>query len=324
MLYEQIDQSLDYFYFALDRPLAELEGRGLYRNSLQYHEPVRSWLIKYAKAWGAFLSTPESWNEDYLQKALADERFGLTRGWYEDPSNWKSFNDFFARYLKSPYQRPIASPEDDSVVVAPADSVPQGVWQIDDQSRLVAREGAAIKSSVVYSIPELLGQDSAYKDAFAGGILTHTFLDVQDYHRYHFPVAGTVREVRIIAQDDAAGGIMLWNKEKKKYQLDAAVEGWQFIETRGYAIVETERYGLVAAIPVGMSQVSSVNFEASVKPGAVVKKGDMLGAFLFGGSDFIMLFQPRAGFQFTAPANDQGGSQHILMGEQYGLLKASR
>jgi hypothetical protein len=37
-----------------------------------------------------------------------------------------------------------------------------------------------------------------------------------------------------------------------------------------------------------------------------------------------MLFQPRAGFQFTAPANDQGGSQHILMGEQYGLLKASR
>jgi phosphatidylserine decarboxylase precursor len=319
-LYEQIDQSLDYFYFALDRALPELEGKGLYRNSLQYHEPVRGWLIKYAKTWGEFLSTPASWNEEYLKKAQADERFGLTRGWYEDPANWKTFNDFFARYLKSPDQRPIAASEDDCVVVAPADSVPQGVWQIDQRSNLVAREGVAIKSSVVYSIHELLGKDSAFKDAFAGGILTHTFLDVQDYHRYHFPVAGTVQEVAILAQDDAAGGIMLWNAEKKKYQLDATVEGWQFIETRGVVVLQTAKYGLVAAIPVGMSQVSSVNFEANVKPGAVVKKGDMLGAFLFGGSDFIMLFQKDAGFQITAPAAEQGGYQHILMGEQYGRL----
>jgi len=34
-LYEQIDQSLDYFYFINDQPLAELKDKGFYNNSLQ-------------------------------------------------------------------------------------------------------------------------------------------------------------------------------------------------------------------------------------------------------------------------------------------------
>jgi phosphatidylserine decarboxylase len=65
LLYEQIDQSLDYFYFAIDRPLPELQGKGLYRNSLQYYEPFRSWMISFTKSWGAYLDTPDSWNNDY-------------------------------------------------------------------------------------------------------------------------------------------------------------------------------------------------------------------------------------------------------------------
>ena len=59
LLYEQIDQSLDYFYFAIDRPLPELEGKGLYRNSLQYYEPFRSWMISFTKSWGAYLDTTD-------------------------------------------------------------------------------------------------------------------------------------------------------------------------------------------------------------------------------------------------------------------------
>lgn len=319
-LYDQIDQSLDYFYFAIDRPLPELKGRGLYRNSLQYHEPFRSWLIKFVKTWGAYLDTSESWNETYLQKAQADERFGLTKGWYEDPANWKTFNQFFSRRLSSPAARPVAEPGNAAVVVFPADSVAQGVWQIDGRSNLVDKRGVHVKSSVVYSIKDLLGKGSAYGDAFANGVLTHTFLDVHDYHRYHFPVGGIVKEVRRIAQDDAAGGIMHWDPKRKKYYLDASVPGWQFIETRGVVIVQTEKHGLVALIPVGMSQISSVNFEESVRVGARVKKGDMLGYFLFGGSDFVMLFQKKAGFELSVPGDDQKGYPHRLMGQAYGSL----
>jgi hypothetical protein len=58
---------------------------------------------------------------------------------------------------------------------------------------------------------------------------------------------------------------------------------------------------LVALMPAGMSQVRSVNFETDVEVGATFNKGDMLGYFLFGGSDFVMLFQAEAGFMITAP-----------------------
>ena len=57
---------------------------------------------------------------------MKQEELGMTKGWYEDPSNWHSFNDFFSRKLKSPDQRPIAAPDANSVVASPCDSEPQG------------------------------------------------------------------------------------------------------------------------------------------------------------------------------------------------------
>ncbi len=319
-LYEQIDQSLDYFYFLVDQPLEELAGQGYYNNSLQYVEPFRSWMKEFIQSWGEYLSTEDSWSDEYYRTALADPRFGLQNGWYEDPSNWHSFNDFFSRYLSSPAARPIAEPDDDSVVVSPADAVPQGVWQIDENSELVTEDGVLIKSSKFDSIAVLMGKGSGYDEAFAGGKLTHTFLDVNDYHRYHFPVGGTIVEVHLIPQDDAVGGIQIWDAEKGKYVLEDQEPGWQMIETRGCVVVQTEEYGLVAVMPIGMSQVSSVNFEDSVVVGATVEKGDMLGCFLFGGSDIVMLFQEGAGFELTAPPSGNGSYEHLYMGEAYGKL----
>lgn len=323
-LYDQIDQSLDYFYFINDQPLPELKSKGYYHNSLQYHEPYRTWLINFVKEWGAYLSKEESWKEDYYAKALADERFGLQKGWYEDPSQWKTFNDFFSRRLKSPAQRPIASPADQSIVASPADSLPQGVWEIDKNSHIVPKKGVTLKSKVFKSIAALLGPQSAYRNKFANGTLTHTFLDVNDYHRYHFPVGGTIKEVRLIPGDDAVGGIISWDAKAGKYVLDANTPGWQNIETRGCVIVETEKYGLVALLPIGMSQVSSVNFEETVKVGNTVQKGDMLGYFLFGGSDFVLLFQSKVDFKLTVPQESNGSYKHVLMGEEYGKLTSKK
>lgn len=322
-LYTKIDQSLNYFYFINDQPLDELDGQGLYNNSLQYAEPYRSWLIKFTRQWGEYLSTTDSWNQEYYDLIYADESFGLQGSWYESPDNWTTFNEFFSRYLRSPDQRPIAAEGDASVIVSPADSTPQGVWEIDENSNIIQKEGVNIKSQAFNSVSELLGPDSQYADAFAGGTLTHTFLDVHDYHRYHFPVSGTVKEVNLIPGDDAVGGWVTWDAESGLYVLNADVPGWQMIETRGCVIVETQEYGLVALLPVGMSQVSSVNFEDTVKVGQTVEKGDMLGYFLFGGSDFIMIFQKDAAFEITAPTERSGGEyDHVLMGEEYGRFTA--
>ncbi len=319
-LYEHIDQSLDYFYFLVDQPLEGLEGQGYYNDSLQYVEPFRSWMRDFVQGWGEYLSTEDSWSDEYYELAYADRRFGLQNGWYEDPANWHSFNDFFSRYLSSDAARPIASPDDDSVVVSPADAVPQGTWQIDEDSRLVAEDGVLIKSSRFNSIAMLMGEGGEYGGAFAGGTLSHTFLDVNDYHRYHFPVGGTILEARQVPQDDAVGGRQIWDAGKGKYVLEDQEPGWQMIETRACVIIQTAEYGLVAVMPIGMSQVSSVNLEDTVVAGATVEKGDMLGYFLFGGSDIVMLFQRSAGFELTATPSGDGSYEHLNMGEAYGKL----
>jgi phosphatidylserine decarboxylase len=102
--------------------------------------------------------------------------------------------------------------------------------------------------------------------------------------------------------------------------LAATTPGWQNIETRGCVIIETKEYGLVALLPIGMSQVSSVNFEDAVKVGATFKKGDMLGYFLFGGSDYVILFQDKVKFDLTVPKDKDGKYKHLLMGEEYGRV----
>lgn len=312
---DQILQSICYFYFLVDQPLSELENKGLFDNTIQYYEPFSSWLRDFADTWGSFLDTEASWSPEIYQEFYNDPSYGLQKGWYESSSNWSTFNRFFSRYLESPNARPIASPNDTMVVVSPADSVPQGTWAIDNNSTIQVEDGLEVKLVHYYSVRDLLGNDSQYRDAFANGVLTHSFLNVNDYHRYHFAVGGTIKEKKKVVQNVALE--VAWNSTQNKYDpIDST--GWQFSQTRGYVIVDTEKYGLVALIPMGMAQVSSVNFEDDVEVGATHEKGDMLGNFLFGGSDFVMLFQERAGFEMTAT---QGN--HILMGEEYGVIKGT-
>jgi phosphatidylserine decarboxylase len=319
-LYDLMDQSLAYFYFINDQPLDELNGKGYYHNSIQYHEPYQTWLLEFTKYWGLFLSTKDSWNEGYYQRALSDERFGLGKGWYEAPSNWRSFNDFFSRRLSSPAMRHAASPGDPEVVSSPCDSRPFGVWTIDENSIIGKGEGVLVKTRTYETVPSLLGPASAYKNAFAGGTMTFDYLDEYDYHRCHFPVSGTIREARIIKGVAASGGVTTWDKKSGRYLFNQSRPGWQSLETRGCIIVETENSGLVCLIPVGMSQMASVVFEDNVRVGGMVKKGDKLGYYLFGGSGFIMLFQKEAGFRITAPADKNGSYSHILAGEEYGRI----
>ena len=319
-IFTRIDQSLNYFFFINDIPLDELDGQTLYNNSLQYFEPYRTWLKRFAKAWGAYLDTEDSWNQAYYDIVAKEDTFGISKGWYEDASNWKTFNQFFARKLSSPAVRPIASPEDNSVVVSPADACTQGVWQIDEDGYIVQNEeaGVQVKSKKFSSIAELVGPNSQYRDAFNGGTLTHSFLNVYDYHRYHFPMAGKVMEANLIEADYAVGGTITWNPKTKKYDLFCDTPGWQSIETRGCVILDTPDYGIVALLPIGMMPVTSVNWAPEVKVGAEVTKGQELGHFLFGGSDFVILFQ--SGISFTLKPQL---FSHQLMGEELGRLTSS-
>ena len=103
-----------------------------------------------------------------------------------------------------------------------------------------------------------------------------------------------------------------------RYRLIDDIPGWQMIETRDCVIIDKEEYGLVAVLPIGMSQICSCNWEDTVKVGAEVKKGDPMGYFLFGGSDIVMVFQADVTAEVLCPPDESGtGYQHILMGEPY-------
>ena len=239
----------------------------------------------------------------------------MQSGWYADTNVWHTFNEWFSRHLIDPSVRPIA----DSTVVAPADSKPQGIWPVDETGNLVQQEGVSIKSANFTSLPQLIGPDSAYADVFNGGTVTHTFLDVNDYHRYHFPVSGTVVELRKIPAVNGAGGITVWDPAQKKYILEDAIPGWQMIETRDCVIIDTEEYGLVAVLPIGMSQICSCNWEEGLAVGSKVKKGDPMGYFLFGGSDIVMVFQSGVDVDFLCEKEGDGYA-HVLMGQPYANL----
>lgn len=312
-LFQAMDQTTGYFWYLFDQPLDQLKGKGFYYPSLQYLEPIASWIKRFSKAWGKFLSSKKSWSKTRCELLRKDQSFGLDKGWYEDEKNWKTFNQFFSRKLSSSAARPIAQ----CSVVAPADSQPMGFYQIDDESNLVHKD-VNLKSAKLSSIEQLLG-GGEFAKAFAGGTMTHTFLAMNDYHRYHFPVSGKIVQIKKIAGAGAGGGITEWDKRLKKYVYFNET-GFQMIEQRACVIVQTEKFGLVAILPIGMSQVCSVNFEKGLRKGRFVKKGDPMGFFLFGGSDVVMIFQKNVSVKPLVKKTN-GQFEHVLMGQPYAQLE---
>jgi phosphatidylserine decarboxylase precursor len=186
-----------------------------------------------------------------------------------------TFNQFFARQVR-PGKRPVDGLCDDRVIVSPADSVYQGHWAIEDDSKITAK-------GLTWSLLELL-DGSPYQAKFRGGVFTHSFLNVNDYHWFHVPVGGVVKEVRKIP-----GNVTMDVIKKPDGSLDIVDgTGYQFTQDRGLIVLDSP-LGLVAVLPIGMAQVSSVNLTAEV--GAVLSKGEQFGFFSFGGSDIVTLFE---------------------------------
>lgn len=309
-LYGRTDQGVGYFWFIVDQPLDELKDRGFFYPTVEFVEPFASWLSTYSNTWAEFLDTEESWNDTYYNMVKDDPDWGLDKGWYGEGNLWRTYNEFFARSLVSPDVRPIAT---DYEVVCPVDSWPKQTWKIDGNNQLQYPQDLQIKTAKISDIAQLIGDDSQYKDAFAGGTLTHTFLDVNLYHRYHSPVNGVLKELRKVPGVSAGGGYTLWDDDTKLYYYRNDL-GFQMVETRACAIIETEKYGLVAMMPVGMSQICSVNWLPSLHVGQQLKQGDEMGFFQFGGSDVVMIFQK------GIDVNIVHGFELTLMGQPYARL----
>ena len=323
--FRRIDQNIGYFYYLIDQPLDALKNRGYWYPSLQYEPRIAAWLAEYNKAWGEYLSSPDSWNNSYYNLARTDARFELDTDRYESPDNWHSWNDFFARKLKqSPITRSVLptnkggrpcpfrregllsdysdySPNHQSPIVSPCDGV------IMDYP---------VKTMSTNHLQDLLGE-STYAERFAESQAIHIVLDVFDYHRFHAPCAGRVVESKIIPGIHAGGGVIVWDEAQGRYRYDSlGATGFQSLETRGILILDTPDFGYIALIAVGIQQVSSVRWTEKLQSPItnhqspiflrageeiIVPQGKEIGSFLFGGSDIIMLFEPG-----KAPAFEMG------------------
>lgn len=259
------------------RPPAELKVYYIIdqapEDRLNRDESFVAWMKKYMEARGKFMDTPASAARISSYRALPNWRID---DYIADPSGWMTFNQFFAREVR-PGKRPIADPGNDKVIVSPADSVFEGSWEIDANSKVTVK-------GVTWPIAKLL-DGSPYQDAFKNGIYTHAFLNANDYHRYHVPVAGEIKEVRKIQ------GRVYMDMIRKADGSLQPVDGdtYQYNQERGVIVIDSPEVGLVAVLPIGMGPISSVNLTPEV--GARLQKGDEFGYFMFGGSDIVMLFQ---------------------------------
>ncbi|KAI0763069.1 phosphatidylserine decarboxylase-domain-containing protein [Trametes elegans] len=302
------------FYFVLGQFPVAARQSPIEPSTRSPYTWLSQWLIDYAQEMGRWMDSPESISAEavdtfYNAKAYHMEDY--------DRVDWRTFNDFFARKIRAE-ARPIDRPGDDDVIVSPADSTFDGWWPVDD--------GAACRfdaKGIPWAIGQLLDDEACGTDvgpAFAGGTFCHAFLGPNDYHRQHAPVAGTVVEARfipglcyleveVVAGDPKRGGRPRLGMRRRlrdrggggapENSLDAPDgEGYQFLQARALILIDNPALGLVAVLPIGMAQVSSVRL--SVKVGDKVEKGDEISYFQFGGSDIVMVFQAQADVKFTA------------------------
>ncbi|WP_208729603.1 phosphatidylserine decarboxylase [Corallococcus exercitus] len=285
------------FYFFLDqKPVRELQNHIVPSQQAPELTELSRWMVAYADAWGRFLDTPESLTPESLRTFYDAPAYNMSE-YMQAPSGWKTFNQFFARNYK-PGMRPIASIGDDRVIVSPADSTFVGWWQINEKSTITVK-------NLTWSVMELL-EGSPYRERFRGGVFMHSFLNTTDYHRLHVPLPGRVLESRVIhgqvyldvvAAPEADGTHRL----RAVRQMDAEDgTGYQFAQARGLLVLDTPA-GLVAVLPIGMAQVSSVVMTAEV--GKKLHKGEEFAYFQFGGSDIVVLFEAASSVGLMAQPN---------------------
>lgn len=288
----------------LDWTMGTPAGFAAYRD-----ERVNAMLRKILNTWCEFLSSPDSryvlndsptgWKSDAARTAIGIEQY------QHDPADeywgFDSWNDFFTRRFKDG-QRPLASPDDDTVIANACESTPYGI------STDVQRTDQFWIKSQPYSVQDMLAGDEAVEE-FIGGTVYQAFLSATDYHRWHSPIAGTIVRAFLVpgtyySEADSEGADAVEPTNSQAYLAHVATRAVILIQSEDPAI------GLVAFVPVGMSEVSSCVIDANIVPGYHVGKGEELGYFQFGGSTHCLVFRRGAISDFALDAIPQPHDPH--------------
>jgi len=270
---------------------------------------INAMLKKILTAWCEFLSSgdsryvlndsPSGWKCAAARRAVGIEQYQYD----PDDEYWgfTSWNDFFTRRFKKG-ERPVHSPQDDKVIVSACESTPYGL------ATDVQRQDRFWIKSQPYSLQDMLANDESV-DLFVGGTVYQAFLSATNYHRWHSPVAGTivrafVQQGTYYSEADSEGADAVEPQNSQSYLAHVAARAIILIEADDPVI------GLLAFVPIGMSDVSSCVIDPNIRPGYHVSKGEELGYFQFGGSTHCLVFRPGAIAGFSLPAIPQPRDPH--------------
>ena len=196
--------------------------------------------------------------------------YGLDPAEFADaPDSFATFNEFFHRRLK-PEARPIH--DDPASIVFPADGRHLGYQRASDI-------GSVFVKGQRFDLARLLG-DADLAARFADGPLVLSRLCPVDYHRFHFPVAGTPGDARMLP-----GPLFSVSPIALRRSLDLL-----WTNQRAVTLLDAGRFGTVALIEVGATCVGTIR--QTHAPGQPAAKGGEKGYFAFGGSSTITLFEP--------------------------------
>jgi len=199
------------------------------------------------------------------------------------PEEYKTFNQFFYRELK-PSARPIADPDDPKVLVSPADCRMMCFPEVMDATKVWIK-------GEKFTMEGLLGpRGNDLASRYVSGSMVICRLAPQDYHRWHWPVNGRVKQITKID-----GTLFTVNPIAICKNVDVFTQN-----KRDVIEIDSEAFGNMVLIAVGATMVGSIHLlcepEPLVKGFAATepkphKKGDQQGYFAFGGSTVICLFE---------------------------------
>lgn len=301
----------------LDWPMGTQSGFAVFLN-----DKVNAQLKKILNEWAKFLGSIEScyvlstdphsgWFGSDAKKAMPD----FEKKFKCDPSKpyygFKSWDDFFTREFNDG-QRPIASPDNDAIIVNACESAPYKI------AHNVKRYDKFWIKSQPYSLEHMLANDD-FSDKFVGGTIYQAFLSATSYHRWHSPVSGKivkayVKDGTYYSETLSEGFDPSGPNESQGYITAVATRAIIFVEADNPAI------GMMCFVPVGMAEVSTC--EITVKVGQHVNKGDQLGMFHFGGSTHCLIFRPQVKLDFDLHGQTPGlNSNNIQINAKIATVK---
>ncbi len=268
-------------------------GEALFRHR-EFNEKIRGVLQDWQgfldseaskKVLGGWLSRP-AWNELKLEDFVTKKGF-------------KSYNEFFHREIKED-RRPLDQGED--VIVSANDGEVYKLAQDVKETDHFWVKGQP------YSLKDMFGGSG--HEPFLGGTVLQSFLSGADYHRWHAPVTGQVTDCRKI------NGLLFSDLEASGYDPTAGTYSQGYgasVNNRGLVVIENAKVGKVAVMPIGITEISSVQFDKDkVGVGKTVQKGDQLGWFSYGGSSLCLVFQDKP-IDFTDKGNWKIDRGSLLM-----------